>query len=57
MILMFIAYAAYANVVAIRSNIIPSALLWVFTDLYRTNIWEGDRRVADLISASSRVIF
>jgi|GEM_PF-4453620 len=57
MILMFIAYAdTHANVVAIRSNIIRSALLWVFTHLYRTTIG-GDRRVADLISASSRVIF
>jgi len=36
---MFITYAAYANVVAIRSNIIRSVLLWVFTHLYRTTIW------------------
>jgi len=38
---MFIAYPAYANVVAIRSNIIRSALRWVFTHLYRTTIGWG----------------
>jgi len=37
--MMFIAYPAYANVVAIRSNIVRSALLWVLTHLYRTTIW------------------
>jgi hypothetical protein len=36
---MYIAYAAYTNIVAIRSNISRSALLWVFTHLYNYYLW------------------